>query len=85
LVFFAIFIPFSSNLPDGLEKVVETFEVEEQNNGWNGIMGDYLINTINNPVSSTFSSGIIGIFMVLITALFLGKALETKKYDKIPK
>jgi len=41
LVFLAIFLPFASNLPDGLETVVETFGIKEQNSFWNGLMADY--------------------------------------------
>lgn len=83
LISLAIFIPFTSNLPDGLEKVVETLGTEEHNTPWNGLMKDYSIETINNPINSVFISGTIGILMVLITALFLGKTLENKDYQKI--
>jgi len=30
VVFLAIFVPFASSFPDGLEKIIETFGVEEQ-------------------------------------------------------
>lgn len=81
----AIFIPFASNLPDGLEKVVETFGVKEQDPIWNGLMKDYSIETINNPINSTFVSGTIGILIVLIAGLFLGKTLEIKDYQNVSK
>lgn len=80
---FILISPFASRLPDGLEKVVETYGVKEKNIFWNGIMKDYYIESITNPVNSTVTAGIFGFFMVLITALFLGKRLETQKYHKI--
>ena len=82
MVIFVLIIPFASQLPDGLEKVVDTNGVEEKNSVWNGIMQDYLIESISNPINSTIVSGIIGFFIVLTTALILGKKLETKKYNK---
>jgi cobalt/nickel transport system permease protein len=82
LISLAILIPFTSNLPDGLEKVIETLEAEDQNTPWNGLMKDYSIETINNPINSVFISGTIGILIVLITALFLGKTLEIKIIKK---
>jgi hypothetical protein len=83
LTVFTMLIPFASQLPDGLEKVVETYEVNEKNSFWNGIMQDYYIESITNPINSTLTAGIFGFFIVLITALLLGKRLETQKYDKI--
>ena len=83
MIFFIIIIPFASKLPDGLEKVVYSHGVEEKNNIWNGIMSDYLIESISNPINSTIISGIIGFFIVLISSLILGKTLETKKYNEI--
>jgi hypothetical protein len=80
LIIFIGTIPFASQLPDGLEKVVYTNGVQEKNSIWNGIMQDYLIESISNPINSTIISGIIGFFIVLISALILGKTLETKKY-----
>jgi len=79
LVFLAIFLPFASNLPDGLETVVETFGIKEQNIFWNGLMADYLIESINNPLLSTFVSGMIGTFTVLIGSLILGRTIQSKK------
>jgi hypothetical protein len=79
LVFLAIFIPFASNLPDGLEKVIQNFGIEEEYTYWNGLWSDYLIEVVHNPMVSTFISGTIGIFMVLISASFLDKSLRPKK------
>lgn len=57
--------------------------VEEKNSIWNGIMQDYLIESISNPINSSIVAGLIGFIIVLISALILGKILETKKYNKI--
>ena len=78
MAFLAIFLPFASNFPDGLETIVETFGIIEQNNFWNGLMADYLIESINNPLLSTFLSGTIGTFTVLIASLILGKTIQKK-------
>ncbi len=78
LVFLAVFIPLASNSPDGLERVVETFEVTKQAPLWNGIMSDYAITAIADPYVSTLLAGVVGIFIVLIVSTLLGKALTPK-------
>ena len=83
LIIFMLIVPFASQLPDGLEKVVDTNGVEERNSIWNGIMQDYLIESISNPINSTLVSGIIGVFIVFITTIIMDKKLEIKKYNKI--
>ena len=48
-------------------------------------MDNYLIETLNSPTNSKVISGTIGTYLVLIATLFIGKTLQTKKYDKISK
>ena len=78
VVFLAILIPFASSNPDGLERVVETFGVEEHAPLWNGLMSDYAIAAIGNPYVSTLLAGVFGTFMVLLAAFLLGKAMAPK-------
>jgi len=78
VVFLAIFIPLASSSPDGLERVVETFGVEEHAPFWNGIMSDYAIAAIEDAYVSTLLAGIFGTFMVLLAAYLLGTVMVPK-------
>ena len=78
VVFLAVFIPFASSSPDGLERVVETFGVAEHAPFWNGIMSDYAITAIGDPYVSTLLAGVFGTFMVLLATFLLGKAITPK-------
>jgi cobalt/nickel transport protein len=75
LVCFAVLVPFASNAPDGLEKVAETFGIEEHEPVWKGLMPDYTLPTIDNSYASTFLAGTFGVFLVLGVALMLGTAM----------
>ena len=76
LVCLAVLVPFASNAPDGLEKVAETFGIEEHEPVWKGLMPDYSLPTIDNPYASTLLAGIFGIFLVLGFAFMLGTAIS---------
>ena len=80
LVCLAVLIPFASNCPDGLEKVVETLGIEEHTPTWTGLMPDYTLPTIDDPYVSTLLAGTFGIFLVLGVAFALGIAVT--KPDK---
>jgi hypothetical protein len=75
VVFLAVFIPLASSNPDGLERVVENFGVEEYAPFWNGLMSDYAIAAIADPYISTLLAGVFGTFLVLLAAFLLGKAM----------
>ena len=75
----AFLLPFVSSSPDGLEKVIESSGVQEQDSTWNGLMSDYTVNGIDNPYLSTFLSGIIGSVAVLATAFLVIYSLSLKK------
>ena len=79
MVFLAVFIPLASSSPDGLERVVENFGVEEAAPIWNGVMSDYTIAAIANPYVSTLLAGILGTLMVLVAGFVLGKVITPKK------
>jgi len=78
MVFLAVFIPLASSSPDGLERVVETFGVEEHTPFWNGIMSDYAIEAIADPYVSTLLAGVFGTLLVLLAGLLLGKMMKPK-------
>ncbi|MGB9676518.1 MAG: PDGLE domain-containing protein [Candidatus Bathyarchaeales archaeon] len=82
LVCLAVLIPFASEFPDGLEKVVETFQIEEKEPIWNGLMPDYTLPTIENQYASTLLAGVCGFFLVLITAYAIGFAATKPKGEK---
>jgi cobalt/nickel transport protein len=79
MIFLAIFIPFASSSPDGLERVVENLGVEEHTPLWNGIMSDYAIAAIKNPYVSTLLAGVFGTLTVLVAGFLLGKSITPKK------
>jgi hypothetical protein len=78
LVFLAFSIPIASSNPDGLERVVETYGVEEGSSFWNGIMSDYAVSAITNPYISTLFAGAFGTLLVLVAAFLLGKVISPK-------
>jgi cobalt/nickel transport protein len=78
MVFLAVFIPLASSNPDGLERVVENFGVEEHAPFWNGLMSDYAIAAIGDPYVSTLLAGAFGTFMVLLAAYLLGTVMTPK-------
>jgi ABC-type sulfate transport system permease component len=82
VIFLAVFIPLASSSPDGLERVVENFGVDEATPFWNGIMSDYAIGAITNPYISTLIAGIFGTLLVLAAAFILGKTMAPK--DQTP-
>lgn len=75
LVCLAVLIPFASNCPDGLERVAETFGIEERTPTWMGLMPDYTLPTIDDPYISTLLAGTFGVFLVLGVAFMLGMAI----------
>jgi ABC-type sulfate transport system permease component len=75
LVCLAILLPFASGFPDGLEKVAKTLGIQETEPKWTGLMPDYAIPSINNSYISTLFAGFLGVFIVLVAAFLLGKAI----------
>lgn len=78
IVFLVVFIPFASSDPDGLERVVENFEVEEQAPFWHGLMPDYTIEAVENAYVSTLLAGVFGTLLVLITGFAVEKVITQK-------
>ena len=76
-IFLVVLIPFASSNPDGLEKVVITYGVQEHQSIWNGIMTDYSFFLIGNQYLSTFLAGIFGVVAVLVAGLVLSKVMAS--------
>jgi ABC-type sulfate transport system permease component len=79
MIFLAVFVPFASSNPDGLEKVVITYGAQEHQSSWSGLMADYSLTAVDNSYVSTILAGILGMFTVLLAAFLLGRAIEPKK------
>jgi hypothetical protein len=79
MIFLAVFIPFASSNPDGVEKVAATFGVKEHASFWNGVMLNYSFGAIGNPYISTIAAGIFGTLVVLLATFLLGTAITPKK------
>ncbi|MEM3576936.1 MAG: PDGLE domain-containing protein [Candidatus Bathyarchaeia archaeon] len=82
LVCLAVLIPFASEFPDGLETVVENFQIKENEPYWKGLMPDYTLPTIENQYASTLLAGICGFFLVLAAAYTVGLAATKPKGEK---
>ncbi|MGQ9624678.1 MAG: PDGLE domain-containing protein [Candidatus Bathycorpusculaceae bacterium] len=78
LVFLAILIPFASESPDGLERVVETLGVEEHEPVWSGFMPDYSLPAVENSYASTLLAGVFGTLLVLGISYTVGMAITKK-------
>ena len=70
--FLAVFTPFASSNPDGLEKVAESLGVEEGEPFWKGLMSDYSVEALKDPYVSTLLAGVLGTLLVLVASLALG-------------
>ena len=75
VVFLAVFIPFASSSPDGLEKVAHSLGVQEQEPLWRGFMFDYSVEIFENPYVSTLLAGVFGTLMVLAASFVFGKVI----------
>jgi hypothetical protein len=78
LVGLAVLLPFASSNPDALEKVAETFGVQQQTLVWQGLMPDYTVAVLGNGYVSTLVAGVFGVIMVLAATLLLGKVMASK-------
>lgn len=81
LICLIFLIPFASEFPDGLEKVAETFQIEEPEPPWKGLMPDYTMPVIGNAYFSTLLAGVLGVFLVLGAAFILGMTIARQKSE----
>jgi len=75
VVFLAVFIPFASSSPDGLEKVAQSLGVQGYAPLWRGFMFDYSVEVFENPYVSTLLAGVFGTLMVLAASFVVGKVI----------
>ena len=73
-----VLIPLASSEPDGLEKTIESLGIEEEESSFSTVMPDYNVQGIQDPLTSTAISGIIGIFLILGIGLVVGKHLSKR-------
>ncbi len=85
MAFLIILIPFASSNPDGLEKVIETYGAQEQQNIWNGLMADYSFFSIGNQYVSTLLAGIFGVLAILVAGLVISKVMNANENKKAKK
>ena len=78
LFLLAVFTPFASSSPDGIESVAKTFGIQTQQPVWDGIMPNYSVGPVANPYTSTLLAGASGILLVLFAAFLLGTAITRK-------
>jgi cobalt/nickel transport protein len=78
IIFLAVFIPFASSSPDGLQKVATSMGINEPEPAWHGLMCDYSVNALGNTYVSTLAAGVLGILMVLVASLVLGAAITKR-------
>ena len=78
IIFLAVFIPFASSSPDGLQKVATSMGIEEPEPTWHSLMGDYSVNALGDTYVSTLAAGVLGILMVLVASFVLGAAITRR-------
>lgn len=75
-----VFAPLASSDPDGLERVAEDQGfIDRASNFFSGILSGYAIPGISDPAVSTIVSGLIGVTIVLVVMLVLGRVLARRR------
>ena len=74
----AVLLPFASSNPDAMDAVTGNFSVQGQTSIWQGIMPDYSA-SVGNGYTSTLIAGFIGVIIVVLAGLVVGKVLAPKK------
>ncbi|MDI6860915.1 MAG: PDGLE domain-containing protein [Caldisericia bacterium] len=78
-IILALFSPFASSFPDGLEKVSEIFNFQEKERTLiSSPMPDYTIPLVQNVNLSTILSGIFGVIITFISLYLLGLVFKKK-------
>ena len=78
LVFLAVFIPFASSSPDGLQTVANALGLQAREPFWAGLMAGYKVAAAGDSYVSTFLAGAFGTLMVLGVSFLLGTAMKRK-------
>jgi ABC-type Fe3+ transport system permease subunit len=75
-----ILAPLASADPDGLERVAEDQGfIERAENFFAGLLGDYAIPGIDDPWISTVLSGLLGVAIVVVLMVVLGRVVARRK------
>ena len=78
LVGLAVLLPLASSNPDAMDAVTDNLSSGQQTSIWQGIMPDYST-SVGNGYTSTLIAGIIGVIIVVLASLVVGKTLAPKK------
>ena len=81
----AVFIPFASSSPDGLEKALSSVGIEEAEPFWKGLMNDYSVAVLGDSYISTLMAGVVGTISVLAAGLLLGRAISKRNSRSVQK
>ncbi len=84
-VFLAVFIPFASSSPDGLEKTTASLGVGKPQSLLQGLMSDYKVNALGENYLSTLAAGVLGTVFVLVAALVLGTVITKRSQRRTEK
>ena len=75
-----ILAPLASADPDGLERVAEDQGfIEKAENFVSGLLGDYAIPGVDNEWLSTVLAGLIGIAIVVVLMLLIGRVVARRR------
>ncbi|MHB8892774.1 MAG: PDGLE domain-containing protein [Candidatus Limnocylindrales bacterium] len=75
-----VFAPLASPDPDGLERVAtDNGFIDRAGNFVSGILGGYAIPGISDPAVSTVISGLLGVAIVLVAMVILGRVLARRR------
>lgn len=75
-----VLAPLASSDPDGLERVAEDVGfIDRAENFVAGLLGDYAIPGIDDPAVTTILSGLLGIAIVVIVMVVLGRLVVRRR------
>jgi ABC-type Fe3+ transport system permease subunit len=75
-----VLAPLASSDPDGLERVAEDQGfIERAENFFSGLLGDYAIPGVDNEGLSTVLAGLIGVAIVVVLVLILGRVVARRR------
>ena len=75
-----VLAPLASPDPDGLERVAEDQGfIERAENFFSGLLGDYAIPGVDNEGLSTVLAGLIGVAIVVVIVLILGRVVARRR------
>jgi PDGLE domain len=75
-----VLAPLASPDPDGLERVAEDHGfIGQAQNFFSGLLGDYAIPGIDNQWLSTVLAGLVGVAIVVVLMLLLGRLVARRR------